>query len=230
LTDDAPGRPTDDNPGGADAAPPVARSRAVTPRHAASLLLWRPGPDGPELLMGMRHARHRFMPNVLVFPGGRVDRADYRCAVDSELPTATRAALERGAPPSLARALGVAAARELEEETGLVLGRMAGKRLRPALAGMAYLCRAVTPPGRPIRFNARFLVAPADAVTGTLRGSGELETLRYFPLAEAMTARVASITGKVLDEFAAWVAMSDAEREARPLVRFAGMDNRVPER
>ena len=32
--------------------------------------------DEPHMLMGMRGAKHRFMPNRLVFPGGRVDRAD----------------------------------------------------------------------------------------------------------------------------------------------------------
>lgn len=230
--DDAAGsRPDGDNPGGADGGPRVARVRPATPRHAASLILWRHGRAGPEVLMGLRHARHRFMPNVLVFPGGRVDRADFFAReAESELPDATRAALERAAPPRLARALAVAAARELEEETGLVLGRMAGKRLRPALGGMDYLCRALTPPGSRIRFNARFLVARAEAATGTIRGSGELETLRFFALDEARTARVASITGKVLGEFTAWLALPAAERATRPLVRYLGMDNRVAER
>ena len=74
--------------------------------------------------MGLRHARHRFMPNVLVFPGGRVDRADHCAKAVSELPAFTRACLERQAPPSLARALGIAAARELEEETGYRPERM----------------------------------------------------------------------------------------------------------
>ena len=77
--------PTEDNPGGA-AEIKRAATRSVTPRHAASLILWRQGPHGPEVLMGLRHAGHRFMPNVLVFPGGRVDRADYRAKALSELP------------------------------------------------------------------------------------------------------------------------------------------------
>ena len=95
--------------------------------------------------MGLRHASHRFMPNVLVFPGGRVDRPDHRARSLSELPGFTRACLERQAPPSLARAIGIAAARELHEETGLVLGGW----MAPAAAGAwggEYLCRAVTPP------------------------------------------------------------------------------------
>ena len=83
--------------------------------------------------MGLRHASHRFMPNVLVFPGGRVDRADHRAKACPNCRDFTRACLERQAPPSLARAIGIAAARELHEETGLVLGRMDGHRLLPEL-------------------------------------------------------------------------------------------------
>ena len=67
--------PTDDNPGGPAEARRAA-TRSVTPRNAASLILWRQAAAGPEVLMGLRHASHRFMPNVLVFPGGRVDPED----------------------------------------------------------------------------------------------------------------------------------------------------------
>ena len=113
LTEGAAGRrerPTDDNPGGPLAEVRSFR-RAVRPSHAASLILWRQGGarGAAEVLMGLRHMRHRFMPGVLVFPGGRVDRADYRVKALGELPPLTRAGLQRAAPPSLARALGVTA-------------------------------------------------------------------------------------------------------------------------
>lgn len=212
-------RPTDDNPGGIAEAKP-APTRAVRPRHAASLLLWRRGAKGLELLMGLRHARHRFLPNVLVFPGGRVDVGDHRAKAASELPERTHAQLLRTAPPSLARALGVAAARELHEETGLVLGRMDGHRLWPELGMLDYLCRAVTPPNRFMRFNARFLIAPAEAAQGHIRGSGELEELRFFTIEEARRHKMISITSKVMEEFEAWLRMSEEERASRPLVCF----------
>jgi 8-oxo-dGTP pyrophosphatase MutT (NUDIX family) len=230
LTDSASAleRPTDDNPGGPAEARRAA-SRAVHPRNAASLILWRAGPRGVEVLMGVRHARHRFMPNVMVFPGGRVDRPDHRALTLSELPGLTRACLERQAPPSLARAIGIAAARELHEETGLVLGRMDGHRLLPELAAIDYLCRAVTPPNRFMRFNARFLIAPAEAAHGEIRGSGELEALRFFTIEETRHHKVATITAKVLLEFQAWLAMNSAQREARELICFRGMDGRTPE-
>jgi len=230
LTDNgAHALPTEDNPGGAAEARRLA-TRAVQPRHAASLILWRQGAHGPEMLMGLRHARHRFMPNVLVFPGGRVDRADYRAKALTELSGFTRRSLERQAPPSLARALGIAAGRELEEETGLVLGRMEGKRLWPELGALDYLCRAVTPPNRFRRFNARFLIAPAEAAHGMLRGSGELEELRFFGFEDAFRHKIASITAKVLAEFRTWLAMTQEARQARKLICFRGMDNRTVER
>lgn len=213
-------RPSDDNPGGPAEAKP-APTRAVRPKHAASLLLWRRGAKGLELLMGLRHARHRFLPNVLVFPGGRVDVGDHRAKAMTELPDRTATLLRRVAgSASLARALGVAAARELHEETGLVLGRMEGKRLHADLGALDYLCRAVTPPNRFMRFNARFLIAPAEAAHGHIRGSGELEELRFFTLEEAHRHRMISITAKVMAEFEAWLAMGEAERAARPLVCF----------
>jgi 8-oxo-dGTP pyrophosphatase MutT (NUDIX family) len=46
------------------------------PRHAASLVIIDRNGAAPRILMGKRHAAHRFMPNVFVFPGGRVERQD----------------------------------------------------------------------------------------------------------------------------------------------------------
>ncbi|MBX9700046.1 MAG: NUDIX hydrolase [Acetobacteraceae bacterium] len=213
-------RPTDDNPGGVAEAKP-APNRAVRPRNAASLLLWRRSTKGLELLMGLRHARHRFLPNVLVFPGGRVDVGDHRAKAVSELPARTSLLLARTTTTrSMVRALGIAAARELHEETGLALGRMEGHRLWPDLAALDYLCRAVTPPNRFMRFNARFLIAPAEAAHGAIRGSGELEELRFFTLEEARHHKMISITAKVMQEFEAWLEMTEEQRATRPLVCF----------
>ncbi|MDJ0388660.1 NUDIX domain-containing protein [Roseomonas sp. E05] len=199
--------------------------RVVHPRHAASLILWRQARSGPvEVLMGIRAAGHRFMPNRLVFPGGRVDLADRATPAATELRPETRAALERRAPARLARALAVAAARELEEETGLVLGGT-----RPALDRLDYLCRAVTPRHFPMRFNARFLLAPAEAATGTLAGSGELERLAWVTPEAVRHLPVAPITACVLAEFGDWVALPPAARPARPLICLRGAGTRCPE-
>jgi 8-oxo-dGTP pyrophosphatase MutT (NUDIX family) len=217
-----------DNPGGADAE---GRSRrTVKPRDAASLILWRIGPAGPEVLMGQRHAKHRFMPDVMVFPGGRVDPDDHRQPATTELHPTTRGMLERRATSARARALGIAAARELFEETGLVLGERRGDGVAADLAALHYVCRAVTPGGRPIRFNARFLAAPGEAVHGEIAGSGELEHLGWFTPEQAHRRRVADITGKVLVEFLDWLGMTPDQRASRPLVVYRGMDSRHLER
>jgi len=204
--------------------------RAARPRDAATLILWRSAGGRLEVLMGVRSVRHRFMPNRLVFPGGRVDLEDRTAPIASDLHPATRRALELRAPSRLARAIAVAAARELHEETGLLLGHEEGGRLRADLAPMRYLCRAVTPPASPVRFNARFLLAPAEAVTGSLAGSGELEHLAYYPIDESPPHELAPITGRVLHDFRDLMALPEEERDGYPIIWYQGQNNRRPER
>jgi 8-oxo-dGTP pyrophosphatase MutT (NUDIX family) len=182
------------------------RPRAVRPRHAASLVVYRGDGDAVSMLMGMRGARHRFMPNRLVFPGGAVDR------VDLEAPSATRRSpqtehlLRKSANARLAHGLGIAAARELHEETGLSLGAP------PHLHVLHLLARAVTPPPSPIRFNARFFVVDARHVSGTPGGDGELEGLRFYPMQEALALDLAMPTRRVLERLRLWLGLSEAER------------------
>jgi 8-oxo-dGTP pyrophosphatase MutT (NUDIX family) len=179
---------------------------SVEPKPAASLLVIRL-PER-QVLMGMRGAGHKFMPNRLVFPGGAVDAADHTAPHATAMPAHALRRLERAATPSLARALGIAAARELEEETGLSLGSP------PALDGLDYLCRAITPEASPIRFDARFLVVDAARVTGTLAGSGELEDLRWYGIEEALSLDLAFATSSVLKKAVDYLALSPAARQA----------------
>ena len=122
------------------AKPPAPTpTRPVFARHAASLLVVRETQAGPEVLMGIRGPGHRFLPNRLVFPGGAVDPADAEAPVAAEPSPALTAMLQRRARPRLARAIAVAAARELHEEAGVSLGSP------PRLDRLDYLCRAITP-------------------------------------------------------------------------------------
>jgi 8-oxo-dGTP pyrophosphatase MutT (NUDIX family) len=148
------------------------------------------------------------MADKWVFPGGRLDRADFRAPVASELRPEVAASL--GADARRARALGVAAVRETYEEAGLVLGRMQSGRLQPDLASLDYVARAVTPPGRVRRFDARFFMAPAEALLSPERApdSGELEELAWFTPAAALELDLPSITRFVVAEV--------AERESDP--------------
>ena len=187
----------------------IIAKAAIRARHASSLLVLQGDGPAPEVLMGLRGAGHRFMPNRLVFPGGAVDRADATAAVAAPMPAHVQAMVERSCQPRLARALGVAAARELEEETSLTLGTP------PDLSGFDYLGRAITPPDQPIRFNARFFVVNASAITGKLAGSGELEGLRFYGLEEALALELARPTRMVIGLLQRWLGMTPAQRAAR---------------
>ena len=182
--------------------------KTVIPRPAASLLVVdRAGPT-LKLLMGMRGAGHKFMPNRLVFPGGAVDPEDHAARHATPPRPDVLKRLEKSAEPALARALVHAAARELEEETGLSLGSP------PALDGIDYLCRAVTPEGSPMRFDARFLVVDATRISGTLGGSDELENLRWYGLDEANAMDLAIPQRKVIEKLVSWLELPEAERRA----------------
>ena len=181
---------------------PVAPQQVV-PRPAASLLLLR---ERAHALMGMRGASHNFMPNRLVFPGGAVDAADRGATVARPLPRAALDVLAAEEDAALAHAIGVAAARELAEETGLSLGEP------PDLSGIVYLCRAITPPALPKRFDARFLVVDAGVATGELAGSGELEDLRWYAIEEAMALDLAHATKSVLIQLQRWMAAPETWR------------------
>ena len=71
--------------------------------------------------------------------------------------------------------------------------------LAPTLEPLEYVARAVTPPYRPIRFNARFFMADARHAAGAIRGSGELENIHWVPLAEARGLPIPGITLLVLE-------------------------------
>ncbi len=172
----------------------------VRPRDAASLVIVRGTGADAEVLMGRRAARHRFMPNVPVFPGGRVDAGDHGVGLAGDLAPGLRAWMGARWGPGRSRALGVAALRETFEEAGLVFGELADppgtgpRRLRPDLGVLRYLGRAITPPASPIRFHARFFLARLEDARGAVRDSHELQALRWYRLDEALDLPLADVT------------------------------------
>ena len=72
--------------------------------------------------------------------------------------------------------------------------------LAPALDRLDYIFRAVTPPGRPRRFNARFFMAFADELYGEIASNGELQNIAWVPIKEALEMPIPYITGVVLRE------------------------------
>lgn len=222
--------------------PSVGRSRLSVgagrrPADAASLVLVKTERGRPLVLMGRRHARQAFMPNLYVFPGGRVDPGDARIPVASSLrPEVERCLLRGTASPARTRALAVAAVRETFEETGLVLGQACAIRprsvpgawhgfldcgLAPALGGLDYIFHAITPPGEPRRFNTRFFLARLGEVPvhGTLMSDGELGDLGWVPMSEALGLPIPWVTGEVLKETLSILAAPEREAHAVPFYR-----------
>jgi len=163
--------------------------------------------------MGRRHAAARFQPGVYVFPGGMIERADYRAKPVSELDPAITGKLAVAGAHSRARALAMAAIRETFEETGLLAasdgdighsddpswGQFRSRGVAPDLRHLAYLGRAITPAHQPIRFHARFFFIDATHVDGEIAPSEELEDLQWVPAAETAALDMMKITQFMLD-------------------------------
>lgn len=220
------------------ASPPVSppRTRAARPKDAATLVLVRRAAGGAEILMGRRRQDHVFMPNVFVFPGGRVDRADARIRAATELRDEIRDRLVKSCSERRARTLALSAIRETAEETGLLVGIRADIEqkddvawawrafsragLAPALDTLDYVARAITPPGNPRRFHARFFVADGAKAHGRLRGDGELAELDWIPVEGVKELPTAWITRFVANEVRQRLDDGPARERPIPVIKF----------
>jgi len=192
-------------------------------RDAATLILIDRTEAIPKVLLGRRHAGHKFLPGRFVFPGGRVERSDGRMPVATPLPAAVEAQLLKRIrrPSSIkARAFAVAALRETFEETGLLIGQRRSTddgpgaavpptpfELYPDLAALHFIARAITPPGRPRRFDSRFFAADATAIAHRIDGvvgpDAELVELVWLPITEVERLEMPTITKVALKELEA---------------------------
>jgi 8-oxo-dGTP pyrophosphatase MutT (NUDIX family) len=98
------------------------------PRDAATLILMREadrGKTGFEILLVRRHAKSAFMPGAYVFPGGRIEAADYTCEVERICHglgfSRAQDVIADAHPPEKALGFFVAAIRETFEEAGILL-------------------------------------------------------------------------------------------------------------
>ena len=178
-------------------------------RDAATVVLKR---DDGRVLMGQRGHGAVFMPGKFVFPGGAVDPDDFHAAPIGTLAPACLRRLCMDADRAVADALAVAALRELREETGLVL--------RDA-AALSFVFRAITPPGRPRRFDARFFLVEAQHLISDpddfARAENELSHLHWVPLSQARALDLPFITEVVLAEVAA--RLRDGPSDSVPFFR-----------
>ncbi|HWD28218.1 MAG TPA: hypothetical protein VG387_13690 [Rhizomicrobium sp.] len=197
--------------------------QVLRPKDAATLVLVKRDGAAPRILMGQRHGNMAFMANKYVFPGGRLDPGDMRIAVATGLKPHVEARAAHGASPAKARGLALAAVRETFEEAGILIGERAAKVPRtrapawkkffahgivPRLDSFEMIARAITPPNRTRRFDARFFMADASAIAHQLDAAEteELLTPAWLTLAEARALDLPSITRTVLDEVEARLA------------------------
>ncbi|HKK35933.1 MAG TPA: DNA mismatch repair protein MutT [Paracoccaceae bacterium] len=204
------------------AIPPAETPPEPPVRDAATVVLVRRDTGEPRVLMGQRGRGASFMPSKFVFPGGAVDEEDRQAPDGAPLAEACLARLAKMSAEGLGPVLARAAIRETFEETGLILGRRderasalakgASEGWRPFLETghlpacdrLAFIFRAITPPYRPKRFDARFFLADATAIMGDsddlTRASGELAHLTWLTLHEARALDLPLITEVVLAE------------------------------
>jgi len=187
-------------------------------RNAATVIVLRKDGGETRVLMGQRGSSAAFMPNKVVFPGGAVDVDDADVPLHAAIPEPCFSRLAEDSDPSLTHRLCVAAIRELWEETGLILGTkavwqgaipqdwqsFAERGFVPDASALRFVFRALTPPGRPRRFDARFFVIDAMSLHGDADGfsdaSDELSHLTWIPLSEIGNYNLPFITEVVLAE------------------------------
>ena len=189
-------------------------------KDAASVILIRNSKSNPSVLMGQRGKNASFMPNKFVFPGGAVEKNDFQVNSFKQLNVNCTARMTYQCNEDLVFALSVAAIRELFEETGIIVGYkkkwtgvippewkpFAKLGLVPDASNFKFVFRAITPPGRPRRFDARFLYLDADTLSEEINledfsgASNELSHLQWIPIHEVRKFDLPFITEVVFAE------------------------------
>jgi 8-oxo-dGTP pyrophosphatase MutT (NUDIX family) len=212
----------------------------LKPRDAATLIVLDRSSADTKVLMGKRRMDLAFMPGKYVFPGGRVDRADHFAETVHDLRDTEIAKLlfeMKGAKSvSRARALALAAVREAFEEAGLVIGAKGsgsvapalsktvswadfyGTGFQPSLKELVFFARAITPPGRPRRFDTRFFCVDATSISEHRKiNDGELSGLDWMSLEAARALDIPNITRVVLEDLGEQLADGTLGDGTRPV-------------
>ena len=186
-------------------------------RNAATVIVVRNKYDNPSVLMGQRGVNAAFMPSKFVFPGGAVDDQDLSIDITNSINEVCKKRLSEENENGPWNALVAAAIRELFEETGQIIGveqewpkppsswrDFAKTGYVPDASNMSFVFRAITPPGRPRRFDARFFLIQAEYLRTNLddfsMASDELSHLQWIPLKDVKNFDLPFITQVVLAE------------------------------
>jgi len=163
----------------------------VEARASASVIVLRSGKQGPELLYLLRNPALKFHGDYWVFPGGRIDDADYSTGTPNERDEEHAAAC--------------AAAREAREEAGI--------EVRPSQ--LVFAIHWTTPTANPIRFATWFFVAETQADTVEVDGE-EIHDFRWLTPSDALrrhargAIKLAAPTFALTTRFAAFPSVSAA--------------------
>lgn len=204
----------------------------IRPKPAGTLLILDEKDGRPHVLMGRRHKAHTFMPDVFVFPGGRVDFPDNHAPFATDLTEQTATRLMASGPKNIAtikraRAFALAAIRETFEEVGLLIGRQIEQTNRsrqtskntlwkpfldhgqlPDLSALRYVARATTPAKLVRRYDTRFFAVTRDAIGLELPQSptNELSELTWVPFDDISNLKIPWITSMILNDVAARIS------------------------
>ena len=186
-------------------------------RSAATVIVVRNKHKNPSVLMGQRGVNAAFMPSKFVFPGGAVDDQDISIDIKKSINEVCKNRLLKENENGSWSGLVAAAIRELFEETGQIIGveeewsevpsnweEFAKTGYVPDASNMSFVFRAITPPGRPRRFDARFFLIQAEELQTNLddfsMASDELSHLQWIPLKDTKNFDLPFITQVVLAE------------------------------
>lgn len=213
-----------------------AHSVPISP--AATVLLLRDHPD-LQVLMARRTTTVAFAPDAWVFPGGRVDSADFDSSLFASCDRLTDAEASRRLDVDEGGlAWWVAAAREVLEESTILLGESKGmavedlaQELRTSPDSFASLvkqhevrfdcslvqevARFITPLGPPRRFDARFFVARMPDGQTAVHDDGEIVDLKWVNPIQALSQHATGSFGMI----------SPTVRMLRTLERFTSVEH-----
>ncbi|MSO27028.1 MAG: NUDIX hydrolase [Candidatus Nanopelagicales bacterium] len=172
-------------------------------RPAATVILMREAATGFETFLMRRSTTMRFAPGMYVFPGGRVDDDDF--TDDDELSGYMNCAV-----------------REVQEETGVVLGKRPGD--------LVFADHWVTPEFVPERYSARFFLAKMPVEQTATSMSTETDLVIWISPADALVETAAGRLPLLLPTLMVlqWLAEHDNEQDLVAAARSREIKPKLP--
>lgn len=221
----------------ADIAPRTGAK--LRPRDSSTLVVYEKRGGDWCVFMGVRSSKHAFFPDTLAFPGGAVDPTDWAVplagGLSAEAERLLRIRPRRKMSERRTVAIAAAALREAYEEAGILIGGPVPPRgrpprdwqgffahgLAPDLSHLVMIMRAITPPGRPRRFDNRFFAVDSSRVALDLPPeqcpTDELVDRRFLPIDEALEHKLPRVTRFSLIELKERLTIPGGMSERRPI-------------